>query len=105
MLDVMLQALYPAHFGVFVRAAEDWSDSPEVTTSLIKFMMEFVYNKASIYLLFFVAEGRRNVGSCFFFFWAGTGGCMLVCEHNAGYCFFFGRGWVGCLLAVRIESG
>lgn len=41
------QALYPAHFGVFVRAAEEWSDSPDVTTSLIKFMMEFVYNKAS----------------------------------------------------------
>ncbi|CAN0263068.1 unnamed protein product, partial [Laminaria digitata] len=44
---MLFDALYPAHFGVFVRAAEEWSDSPEVTTSLIKFMMEFVYNKAS----------------------------------------------------------
>ena len=41
------QALYPVHFGVFVRASEEWSDSPEVTTSLMKFMMEFVYNKVS----------------------------------------------------------
>lgn len=41
------QALYPAHFGVFVRASEEWSDCPEVTTSLMKFMMEFVYNKVS----------------------------------------------------------
>ena len=40
-----LQALYPIHFGVFVRAAEEWSDSPDVTTSLMKFMIEFVYNK------------------------------------------------------------
>lgn len=39
------QALYPSHFGVFVRAAEEWSDSPDVTTALMKFMMEFVYNK------------------------------------------------------------
>ncbi|CAM9146814.1 unnamed protein product, partial [Choristocarpus tenellus] len=43
---MLFDALYPAHFGVFVRAAEEWSDSPEVTTSLIKFMQEFVYNKA-----------------------------------------------------------
>lgn len=42
---LLLQALYPTHFGVFVRAAEEWSDSPDVTTSLMKFMMEFVYNK------------------------------------------------------------
>ncbi|CAM9433954.1 unnamed protein product [Ascophyllum nodosum] len=43
---MLFDALYPIHFGVFVRAAEEWSDSPDVTTSLMKFMIEFVYNKA-----------------------------------------------------------
>ncbi|CAM9706667.1 unnamed protein product, partial [Hapterophycus canaliculatus] len=46
---MLFDALYPAHFGVFVRASEEWSDSPDVTTSLMKFMMEFVYNKASFF--------------------------------------------------------
>lgn len=49
---LILQALYPTHFGVFVRAAEEWSDSPDVTTSLMKFMMEFVYNKVTISFAF-----------------------------------------------------
>lgn len=48
---LLSQALYPAHFGVFVRASEEWSDSPEVTTSLMKFMMEFVYNKVSYHYI------------------------------------------------------
>ncbi|CAN0057585.1 unnamed protein product, partial [Discosporangium mesarthrocarpum] len=44
--SMLFDALYPAHFPVLVRAAEEWSDSPEVTTALMKFMQEFVYNKA-----------------------------------------------------------
>lgn len=43
------QTLYPSHFGVFVRAAEEWSDNPDVTTALMKFMTEFVYNKVELY--------------------------------------------------------
>jgi exportin-7 len=70
---LLFEALYPQHFPVFVRAAEEWyaftmrlpthrdgthppntsrafpivprSDSPEVATALLKFMQEFVYNK------------------------------------------------------------
>jgi exportin-7 len=38
--------LYPASFPAFVRAAEVWYDEPAVTTALLKFMEEFVYNKA-----------------------------------------------------------
>eukprot|EP00803_Ostreobium_quekettii_P004119 evm.model.scf_281.4 EVM.evm.TU.scf_281.4 scf_281:37255-51104(+) len=37
--------LYPAHFPVILTCLEAWSDSPEVTTPLLKFMAEFVQNK------------------------------------------------------------
>ena len=42
----LFELLYPQYFPVFVRAAETWFDVPEVTTALLKFMQEFVYNKA-----------------------------------------------------------
>lgn len=64
----MAQALYPTHFGVFVRAAEEWSDSPDVTTSLMKFMMEFVYNK--------VHSGSATV-------WCGVSASSLFSRHVA----------------------
>ncbi|GAB4836168.1 hypothetical protein Ancab_001081 [Ancistrocladus abbreviatus] len=38
--------LYPAHFPLLLRAISHWADSPEVTTPLLKFMAEFVLNKA-----------------------------------------------------------
>eukprot|EP00271_Cylindrocystis_brebissonii_P005659 TRINITY_DN17835_c0_g2_i1.p1 TRINITY_DN17835_c0_g2~~TRINITY_DN17835_c0_g2_i1.p1 ORF type:complete len:1060 (+),score=142.88 TRINITY_DN17835_c0_g2_i1:716-3895(+) len=37
--------LYPAHTPLLLRAVEHWSDAPEVTTPLLKFMAEFVVNK------------------------------------------------------------
>ncbi|CAN0539666.1 unnamed protein product, partial [Ectocarpus sp. 12 AP-2014] len=58
---MLFDALYPAHFGVFVRASEEWSDSPEVTTSLMKFMMEFVYNKASAQRLVFDQSSPNGI--------------------------------------------
>ncbi len=43
---LLFDMLYPEHFPVFTRAANEWSDSPEVSTALLKFMHEFVWNKA-----------------------------------------------------------
>nr|CAD1829015.1 unnamed protein product [Ananas comosus var. bracteatus] len=38
--------LYPAHMPLLLKAISHWSDVPEVTTPLLKFMAEFVLNKA-----------------------------------------------------------
>eukprot|EP00850_Spirogloea_muscicola_P007102 SM000035S13082 [mRNA] locus=s35:297618:305506:+ [translate_table: standard] len=37
--------LYPAHTPLLLRSLEHWTDTPEVTTPLLKFMAEFVMNK------------------------------------------------------------
>ncbi|XP_057520891.1 uncharacterized protein LOC130801107 isoform X2 [Amaranthus tricolor] len=38
--------LYPSHMPVLLKAMATWVDSPEVTTSLLKFIAELVLNKA-----------------------------------------------------------
>lgn len=38
--------LYPAHMPVLLRGISHWADTPEVTTPLLKFLAEFVLNKA-----------------------------------------------------------
>ncbi|PIA44208.1 hypothetical protein AQUCO_01700074v1 [Aquilegia coerulea] len=38
--------LYPAHMPLLLRSISFWTDTPEVTTPLLKFMAEFVQNKA-----------------------------------------------------------
>ncbi|KAJ8635294.1 hypothetical protein MRB53_009561 [Persea americana] len=38
--------LYPAHMPLLLKAVSHWTDVPEVTTPLLKFMAEFVLNKA-----------------------------------------------------------
>ncbi|KAE9603461.1 hypothetical protein Lalb_Chr11g0061181 [Lupinus albus] len=38
--------LYPAHMPLLLKGISHWTDSPEVTTPLLKFMAEFVLNKA-----------------------------------------------------------
>ncbi|OVA13819.1 Importin-beta [Macleaya cordata] len=38
--------LYPAHMPLLLRGISHWTDTPEVTTPLLKFMAEFVLNKA-----------------------------------------------------------
>lgn len=38
--------LYPAHMPIVLRGVSHWADTPEVTTPLLKFMAEFVLNKA-----------------------------------------------------------
>ncbi|CAN6207099.1 unnamed protein product [Urochloa humidicola] len=38
--------LYPSHMPLLLRAITLWADEPEVTTPLLKFMCEFVLNKA-----------------------------------------------------------
>lgn len=38
--------IYPAHMPILLRGISHWSDTPEVTTPLLKFMAEFVLNKA-----------------------------------------------------------
>ncbi|XP_024018068.1 exportin-7 isoform X3 [Morus notabilis] len=38
--------LYPAHMPLLLKGISHWSDTPEVTTPLLKFMSEFVLNKA-----------------------------------------------------------
>jgi len=44
---MLFDALFPQHFPLFVRIAEAWWSEPAVTTSLLKFTQEFVYNKAN----------------------------------------------------------
>jgi exportin-7 len=46
--SALFDCLYPGCFPVFVRAATVWYDEPAVTTALLKFMGEFVYNKAQV---------------------------------------------------------
>ncbi|KAK7409753.1 hypothetical protein VNO78_00042 [Psophocarpus tetragonolobus] len=38
--------LYPAHMPLILKGISHWTDTPEVTTPLLKFMAEFVLNKA-----------------------------------------------------------
>ncbi|CAA3005621.1 exportin-7 isoform X1 [Olea europaea subsp. europaea] len=38
--------LYPVHMPIVLRGVSHWADTPEVTTPLLKFMAEFVLNKA-----------------------------------------------------------
>ncbi|KAL9235176.1 hypothetical protein vseg_009963 [Gypsophila vaccaria] len=38
--------LYPSHMPLLLRGISHWADTPEVTTPLLKFMAEFVLNKA-----------------------------------------------------------
>lgn len=38
--------LYPAHMPLLLKGISHWSDTPEVTTPLLKFVAEFVLNKA-----------------------------------------------------------
>ncbi|XP_022997045.1 exportin-7-like isoform X1 [Cucurbita maxima] len=38
--------LYPAHMHLLLKGISQWTDTPEVTTPLLKFMAEFVLNKA-----------------------------------------------------------
>ncbi|KAK8928464.1 hypothetical protein KSP39_PZI017721 [Platanthera zijinensis] len=38
--------LYPAHMPLLLKSIALWTDAPEVTTPLLKFMAEFVLNKA-----------------------------------------------------------
>jgi exportin-7 len=44
---MLFDALFPSHFPLLTRIAEVWYDEPAVTTSLLKFTQEFVYNKAN----------------------------------------------------------
>ncbi|KAK1281191.1 hypothetical protein QJS04_geneDACA015059 [Acorus gramineus] len=37
--------LYPSHMPLLLKGISHWSDTPEVTTPLLKFMSEFVHNK------------------------------------------------------------
>ncbi|CAO2822375.1 unnamed protein product [Amaranthus hypochondriacus] len=42
---VLFGWLYPAHMPILLRAMATWADSPEMTTSLLKFIAELVSNK------------------------------------------------------------
>ena len=44
---MLFERLFPEHFPLLTRISEVWYDDPGVTTSLLKFMYEFVYNKAN----------------------------------------------------------
>jgi len=44
--SMLFEMLYPRCFPIFTRAAETWFDDPDLTTSLLKFLNEFVNNKA-----------------------------------------------------------
>jgi len=43
----LFEWLYPAHLPVIIKCLEAWADVPEVTTPLLKFMAEFVFNKST----------------------------------------------------------
>lgn len=51
---LLFDQLYPDHMSVFVSALTVWADVPAVTTSVLKFMREFVSNRA----------GRIRFDSC-----------------------------------------
>ncbi|KAH9557462.1 hypothetical protein CY35_07G085500 [Sphagnum magellanicum] len=42
---LLFEWLYPAHTSLLLRAIEQWTDTPEVTTPVLKFVAEFVMNK------------------------------------------------------------
>jgi exportin-7 len=44
--STLFEAIYPSVFPPLIRAAEVWFNDPSVTTAVLKFMTEFVYNKA-----------------------------------------------------------
>ncbi|KAI3829282.1 hypothetical protein L1987_03401 [Smallanthus sonchifolius] len=43
---LMFDWLYPSHMPILLKGISHWADTPEVTTPLLKFMAEFVLNKA-----------------------------------------------------------
>ncbi|XP_051118324.1 uncharacterized protein LOC127242236 isoform X2 [Andrographis paniculata] len=43
---LLFEWIYPAHMPILLRGISHWADTPEVTTPLLKFMAEFVLNKA-----------------------------------------------------------
>uniref|UniRef100_A0A061RU54 Ran-binding protein n=1 Tax=Tetraselmis sp. GSL018 TaxID=582737 RepID=A0A061RU54_9CHLO len=43
--SMLFDFMYPAHFPLLLQCLEAWADDPEVTTPLLKFVSEFVYNK------------------------------------------------------------
>ncbi len=44
---LLFDSLFPSYFPLFVRVAEAWNAEPSVTTALLKFLHELVYNKAN----------------------------------------------------------
>lgn len=44
--NLLFDALYPDSFKLMNRVAETWFDDPNVMTALLKFLQEFVHNKA-----------------------------------------------------------
>eukprot|EP00798_Chlamydomonas_sp_ICE-L_P019293 gene19293-25939_t len=45
--SLLFDWLYPQHLPVMIKCLEAWADVPQVTTPLLKFMAEFVFNKGS----------------------------------------------------------
>eukprot|EP00002_Diphylleia_rotans_P028516 TRINITY_DN5761_c0_g1_i2.p1 TRINITY_DN5761_c0_g1~~TRINITY_DN5761_c0_g1_i2.p1 ORF type:complete len:1042 (-),score=181.91 TRINITY_DN5761_c0_g1_i2:22-3147(-) len=43
---LLFEWLYPTYMPIFTRTAEAWFDAPKVTTALLKFLSDFVYNKS-----------------------------------------------------------
>ncbi|KAL4590442.1 hypothetical protein LXL04_003372 [Taraxacum kok-saghyz] len=43
---LLFDRLYPAHMPILLKGISHWADTPDVTTPLLKFMAEFVLNKA-----------------------------------------------------------
>jgi exportin-7 len=54
--------VYPNHVKILIRAAEVWFDTPAVTTSLLKFLAEFVLNRNSR-----IAFGSNSVNGILLF--------------------------------------
>ncbi|KAL6753879.1 armadillo-type protein [Haematococcus lacustris] len=45
--NLLFDWMYPAHFPTIIKCLEAWADVPAVTTPLLKFMAEFVFNKTT----------------------------------------------------------
>ncbi|XP_042518350.1 exportin-7 isoform X2 [Macadamia integrifolia] len=103
--------LYPAHMPLLLKGVSLWADTPEVTTPLLKFMAEFVLNKAQRLtfdssspngiLLFrevsklIVAYGRRilslpNAADVYAFKYKGIWICLTILSRAlaGNYCNF-----------------
>ncbi|CAJ1972961.1 unnamed protein product [Sphenostylis stenocarpa] len=118
--------LYPAHMPLLLKGVSHWTDTPEVTTPLLKFMAEFVLNKAQRLtfdssspngiLLFrevsilIVAYGSRvltlpNAADIYTYKYKGIWICLTILSRGEIPALFISGAWSCVLLEELIVCG